>query len=139
MFVPIESALMLALENDTTLFDKAFKKKIVLVSPTTLLVALKAIENSWRYERQAQSTGEVVRLAEKLYSKVRSFVEDLDKVGKHLASTQKSYEDAYGKLYKGKDNIVRQIEVFKDMANINPTKQLSNELVDTAMSKIDDE
>ncbi len=139
MFVPIESALMLALENDTTLFDKAFKKKIVLVSPTTLLVALKAIENSWRYERQAQSTGEVVRLAEKLYSKVRSFVEDLDKVGKHLASTQKSYEDAYGKLYKGKDNIVRQIEVFKDKANINPAKQLSNELVDTAMSKIDDE
>ncbi len=139
MFVPIESALMLALENDATLFDKAFKKKIVLVSPTTLLVALKAIENSWRYERQAQSTGEVVRLAEKLYSKVRSFVEDLDKVGKHLANTQKSYEDAYGKLYKGKDNIVRQIEVFKDKANINPTKQLSNELVDTAMSKIDDE
>ena len=81
----------------------------------------------------------MVRLAEKLYSKVRSFVEDLDKVGKHLASTQKSYEDAYGKLYKGKDNIVRQIEVFKDKANINPAKQLSNELVDTAMSKIDDE
>jgi DNA recombination protein RmuC len=139
MFVPIESALMLALENDTTLFDKAFKKKIVLVSPTTLVVALKAIENSWRYERQAQSTQEVVRLSEKLYSKVRSFVEDLDKVGKHLSATRKSYDDAYGKLYKGKDNIIRQIEVFKDKANIAPAKQLPNELVERAISKINDE
>lgn len=138
MFVPIESALMIAIENDTSLFDKAFKKKIILVSPTTLLVALKAIENSWRYEKQAQSTQEIIRLAEKLYSKVRGFVEDMEKVGKHIQNTQKSYEDAYGKLYKGKDNIVRQIEVFKDKANINPSKRLSEELVETALSKIDD-
>ena len=98
MFVPIESALMLALENDKELFDKAFKKKIVLVSPTTLLVALKAIENSWRYEKQAQSTVEVIRLAEKLYSKVKGFVDDFEKVGKNLSIAQKSYDDAYGKL-----------------------------------------
>lgn len=137
MFVPIESALMIAIENDPAIFDKAFKKKIVLVSPTTLLVALKAIENSWRYEKQAQSTQEIIRLAEKLYAKVRGFVDDLDRVGKHLESSQRAYEDAYGKLYTGKDNMIRQIEVFKEKANINPAKKLPQELVQKATSKSD--
>jgi DNA recombination protein RmuC len=133
MFIPIESALMLAMETDKGLFDKAFKKKIVLVSPTTLLVALKAVENSWRYEKQAQSTTEVIRLAEKLYSKVRTFVEDFEKVGKNLTQAQKSYDEAYKKLSSGKDNIVRQIEVFKDKSNISPSKQISQDIVDSAM------
>ncbi len=133
MFIPIESALMVALENDKGLFDKAFKKKIVLVSPTTLLVALKAVENSWRYEKQAQSTAEVIRLAEKLYGKVRGFVEDFEKVGKTLGVAQKTYDEAFGKLSKGKDNIVRQIEIFKDKSSINPTKQIAQELIDSAM------
>ena len=133
MFIPIESALMLAMETDKGLFDKAFKKKIVLVSPTTLLVALKAVENSWRYEKQAQSTTEVIRLAEKLYSKVRTFVEDFEKVGKNLGLAQKSYDEAYKKLSSGKDNIVRQIEVFKEKSNISPSKQISQDIVDSAM------
>ncbi len=138
MFIPIESALMLALENDKGLFDKAFKKKIVLVSPTTLLVALKAVENSWRYEKQAQSTTEVIRLAEKLYGKVRGFVEDFEKVGKSLGLAQKTYDDAYGKFSKGKDNIVRQIEIFKEKSSINPTKQISQEIVDSAMIDVEE-
>ncbi len=133
MFIPIESALMLAMETDKGLFDKAFKKKIVLVSPTTLLVALKAVENSWRYEKQAQSTTEVIRLAEKLYSKVRTFVEDFEKVGRNLGQAQKSYDEAYKKLSSGKDNIVRQIEVFKEKSNISPSKQISQDIVDSAM------
>jgi DNA recombination protein RmuC len=138
MFIPIESALMVALENDKELFDKAFKKKIVLVSPTTLLVALKAVENSWRYEKQAQSTTEVIRLAEKLYSKVRTFVEDFEKVGKQLNSAQKSYDEAHKKLSSGRDNIVRQIEVFKDKSSISPAKEISKELVDSAMIELDE-
>jgi DNA recombination protein RmuC len=137
MFVPIESALMLALENDKSLFDKAFKKKIVLVSPTTLLVALKAIENSWKYEKQAQNTTEVIRLAEKLYGKVKSFVDDFDKVGKNILLAQKSYDEAYGKLSQGRDNIIRQIEVFKNKSSINPSKKLSQDMIDVAMSQIE--
>ncbi len=133
MFIPIESALMVAMESDKGLFDKAFKKKIVLVSPTTLLVALKAVENSWRYEKQAQSTTEVIRLAEKLYNKVRTFVEDFEKVGKNLTQAQKSYDDAYKKLSSGKDNIVRQIEVFKEKSSISPSKQINQDIVDSAM------
>ncbi len=139
MFIPIESALMIGLENDKELFDKAFKKKIVLVSPTTLLVALKAVENSWRYEKQAQNTTEVIRLAEKLHAKVRGFVEDFEKVGKTLGMAQKVYDDAFGKLSRGKDNIVRQIEIFKDKSNISPTKLISQEIVDRAMIEDEDE
>ncbi len=135
MFIPIESALMVALENDNALFDKAFKKKIVLVSPTTLLVALKDVENIWRYEKQAQSTAEVIRLAEKLYGKVRGFVEDFEKVGKSIGLAQKTYDEAFGKLSKGKDNIIRQIEIFKDKSSINPTKQIAQELSDSAMAE----
>ena len=135
MFVPIESALMLAIENDIGLFDKAFKKKIVLVSPTTLLVALKAVENSWRYEKQAQNTTEVIRLAEKLYTKVKTFVDEFEKVGKHLNIAQMSYDDAHKKLSSGKDNIIRQIEIFKNKSSITPTKQISQELVDSAMNE----
>lgn len=130
MFIPIESALMLALENDRNLFDNAFKKKIVLVSPTTLLVALRAVENSWRYERQAQSTEEVIRLAEKLYGKVKGFVDDFDKVGKHLKNAQNSYEEAFSKLSTGKDNIIRQIEVFRNKSNIKPKKEIDKELIE---------
>jgi DNA recombination protein RmuC len=130
MFIPIESALMLALENDKDLFDKAFKKKIILVSPTTLLIALKAVENSWRYEKQAKNTEEVVRLATKLYDKVRGFTEDFEKVGKNLNSAQKTYDDAFGKLTSGKDNIIRQIEVFKDKSNIKPKKQIAQNFIE---------
>ncbi len=132
MFIPIESALMIALENDRNLFDNAFKKKIVLVSPTTLLVALRAVENSWRYERQAQNTEEVVRLAEKLYGKVKGFVDDFDKVGKHLENAQNSYDEAYQKLSKGKDNIIRQVEVFRTKSNIKPKKELDKELIESS-------
>ena len=130
MFVPIESALMLAMQEEKELFDKAFKKKIVLVSPTTLLVALKSIENNWRYEKQAQNITEVVRLSEKLYKKVVMFVDDFDKVGKSLNSAVKSYDEAYKKLSTGRDNIVRQLEVFREKSNIQPTKTLNKDLLE---------
>ncbi len=133
MFIPVESALMAALEQDGQLFDYAFKKKIVLVSPTTLLVALRAVENSWRYEKQAQNSAEVVRLAEKLYGKVRGFVEDYEKIGTHLERAQASYDDAHKKLSSGRDNIIRQVEVFKEKSGIDPAKQISKDMADSAM------
>ncbi|MGM0534393.1 MAG: DNA recombination protein RmuC, partial [Campylobacterota bacterium] len=133
MFIPVESALMAALEHDTQLFDHAFKKKIVLVSPTTLLVALRAVENSWRYEKQAQNSAEVVRLAEKLYGKVRGFVDDYEKIGTHLGRAQASYDDARSKLTSGRDNIIRQTEVFREKAGIDPAKQIPKDMVDSAM------
>ena len=74
MFIPIEGALLLALENDLSLYDDAFKQKIILVSPTTLLVALRAVENSWRYEKQAKNIQDVYKRAEELYKKFDGFL-----------------------------------------------------------------
>ncbi len=136
MFVPIESALLLALEHDVNLYDEAFKQKIILVSPTTLLVALRAVENTWRYERQAQNIQDVYKRAEELYKKFNGFVEDLKKVGKGLESANKSYSDAFDKLSVGNGNLVRQVTMLKQVSNIKPKKELDSTLVDGAMMDV---
>ena len=132
MFIPIESALMLALENDVNLYDEAFKQKIILVSPTTLLVALRAVENTWRYERQAQNIADVAKRAELLYNKFQLFVEDLQKIGLDLNKVTNSYQQAFSKLSSGDGNLIWQATQLKKVANIKPKKELSNHLIDIA-------
>ncbi len=132
MFIPVEGALLLALKNDPALYDKAFKEHIVLVSPTTLLVALRAVENSWRYEKQAQNIKEVTQKAEKLYAKFVGFVKDFENVGKSIKKSEESYNEALKKLSTGRGNIIRQITLFKDSANISPKNEIPQELIDTS-------
>jgi len=132
MFIPLSNALMVVLEHETGLYEEAYKNGVVLVSPQTLLLSLRAIENSWRYEKQAKNAIEVTRLAQKLYTKVKSFVDDLDKLGVALQKAQMSYNEAYGKLYSGKDNIIRQIESFKTKANIHPKENIASSLINRA-------
>lgn len=136
MFLPIESALLLALENDVNLYDEAFKQKIILVSPTTLLVALRAVENTWRYERQAQNIQDVYKRAEELYKKFVGFVEDLKKVDKGLESARVSYDEAFKKLSSGNGNLIRQVTMLKQVSNIKPKKELDSVLVDNSMIDI---
>ena len=133
MFLPIESALLLALENDVNLYDEAFRQKIILVSPTTLLVALRAVENTWRYERQAQNIAEVYKRAEELYKKFNGFVEDLKKVGKGLEVANNSYDEAFRKLSTGRGNLINQAVLLKKVSSIKPKKELDGILVDGAM------
>jgi len=133
MFVPIEGALMLALENDAGLYDDTFKQKIILVSPTTLLVALRAVENSWRYEKQAQSITEVASRAEKLYEKFTGFVENFVKMGEQLKKADKSYEDAFKQLKSGPGNLIMQATELKKVANVKPKKVLEKSLVEDAL------
>jgi DNA recombination protein RmuC len=139
MFVPIESALMLAMQNDKDLFDRAFKKKIVLVSPTTLLVALKAIESSWRYEKQARNITEVYDRALKLYEKIEGFVSTLETVGKHIKQADEKYEKAFLQLSTGSGNILRQVAMLKEVSQIKPKKEISSDLIDTVMLNDDNE
>jgi len=129
LFIPIENALNLALQEDSELFEYAFKNRVVLVSPTTLLVALRAIESSWRVQKQAKNIQKVIKSAENLYNKVYNFLEDFDRVGKALNSAKLTYDSAFNKLSSGKGNILRQIENLKDSANIKPKKEL-NEIAD---------
>jgi DNA recombination protein RmuC len=132
MFVPIEGALMLALENDPNLFEYAFKKRIILTSPTTLLVSLRSIEVSWRYERQAKNITEVVKMAERLYDKIRGFIDDFEKIGDNLQKAQKSFEGAKNKLITGKGNVISQISKLKDKSGIQPKKELPKDIVEIA-------
>jgi len=128
IFVPIENALMVALDGDSGLFEYAFKRRVVLVSPTTLLVALRAIESSWRYERQSESIAEVIKNAESLYDKVRLFIEDFEKIGKSLKLANDTYDSAFKKLSTGKGNVLRQIEMLKEKANIKPKKEIPKDI-----------
>lgn len=136
MFVPIEGALLLALDNDVNLYDEAFKQKIILVSPTTLLVALRAVENTWRYERQAQNIADVYKRAEELYKKFTGFVDDLKKVDKGLETARTNYDEAFKKLSGGRGNLISQVTMLKKVSNIKPKKELDTVLVDGSMMDV---
>jgi len=130
MFVSIEGALLLALDNDSNLYDYAFKKKIILVSPTTLLVSLRAVENTWRYENQAQNIKNVYQRADELYKKFVGFVEDLNKVGVGLDNAQKNYQTAFKKLKTGNGNLVWQAEKLKDVSGLKTKKDIPSDLLE---------
>jgi DNA recombination protein RmuC len=131
MFMPIEGALMLALQEDPGLYDRAFGRGIVLVSPTTLLVALRAVENTWRRERQNRNALEIAKRAGALYDKFASFAGDMERIGKQLDTVQKSYDAAWKKLTAGRGNIVRQIEAIREMG-AQTSKKLPRKLVEDA-------
>jgi len=115
MFVPIEGALSTALEKDPALYDYAFKKQILLVGPTTLLIGLRAIENVWKYEKQTQNAKEIASRAGALYDKFVSFSDDMVRLSKQFDTLQGSFESAKKRLSEGKGNIVRQVEQLKEM------------------------
>ena len=128
MFIPIEPAFLLAVENDPELVSFALNNNIMLVSPTNLLVALRTVNNIWQYEYQNQNAQEIADRAAKLYDKFSGFVSDMEKLGKQLDVTTKTYDAALNKLSTGKGNLVRQVENFKSMG-IQPTKSLPKHLV----------
>lgn len=129
MFIPIEGALLLALDNDVNLYDEAFKQKIIIVSPTTLLVALRAVENTWRYEKQAQSIAEVYDRATKLYEKAANLIETFQKVGRSISRANEDYEAAFKQL-QGNGGLISQTEKLKKVSNIKPKKEIDNKLID---------
>ena len=129
MFIPIESAFLLAADQAPELMKLAFDHNIMLVSPTNLLVALRTINNIWQYEYQNQNAQKIADNAAKLYDKFHGFMLDMDKVGKGIESSQKSYEGAMNKLSTGKGNLVRQVEHFRKLG-VQSNKKLDENLLD---------
>ena len=115
MFLPIEPAFAAAIQTDHSLFNYAWERKVVIVSPTTLLATLRTIESIWRQEKQTRNALEIARQAGSLYDKFVGFTEDLDKIGSYLDKSQKSYEDARKKLTDGRGNIIGQVEKLKTL------------------------
>jgi DNA recombination protein RmuC len=131
MFIPIESAFLLGADQAPELMKLAFDNNIMLVSPTNLLVALRTINNIWQYEYQNQNAQKIADNAAKLYDKFHGFMVDMDKVGKAIESSQKSYEGAMNKLSTGKGNLVRQVEQFRKLG-VQSNKKLDGILLGNA-------
>ncbi len=127
MFMPIEGALAVALEHDSSIYDNAFKNKILLVGPTTLLVAMRAVENVWKFERQNQNAQEIARRAGAMYDKFVGFSEDLMKISKQIDGIQGSFVAARNKLSNGRGNLVRQVEQLKELG-AQTSKEIPSEL-----------
>jgi DNA recombination protein RmuC len=108
MFVPIEPAFSLAVQHDLGLFNEAYEKNIVLVSPTTLMATLRTIANIWKHEYQNQNALEIAQQGGALYDKFVGFVEDLKHLGRQMDIAQKAYAEAMKKLYEGKGNLIRR-------------------------------
>lgn len=115
MFVPIESAFIMAMESDTTLYDYALDRKIVLCTAPTLLVTLKTAAMLWKQDRQSKNMQEIVKRGGMLYDKFVAFYDDLQEIGNCLKKTQNSYESAVGKLKEGRGNLLRQVEDLKTL------------------------
>ena len=101
LFIPIESAFTLAMEMDSKLFVDAFNKRIMLVSPTTLMMALRIIDNLWQVEKQNRNAQDIAQRAGALYDKLQGVVEEVDKLGKQLGTVQGTYDTLYGRLAGG--------------------------------------
>ncbi|MFM2230989.1 MAG: hypothetical protein RL607_2247 [Bacteroidota bacterium] len=115
LFIPIEAAFAVALNEDTTLYNKAFEKNIVIVTPTTLLATLKTINSMWTNQKQQENALEIARQAGALYDKFEGFVADLIKIGKKMDEAKSEYQGAMNKLIDGKGNLVSSVERLKKM------------------------
>ncbi|MDR1023350.1 MAG: DNA recombination protein RmuC [Prevotellaceae bacterium] len=115
MFVPIEPAYLLAIQNDPDLWAYAYSKRILLISPTNLIACLKLMADLWKREMQSKNAQEIVKRGELLYDKFVSFVETLEDVGRHIGRTQQSYAAAVGQLKDGSGNLVGQAIKLKNL------------------------
>ncbi|WP_300567557.1 DNA recombination protein RmuC [Flavobacterium sp.] len=115
LFIPMEPAFALALNEDTTLYNKAFEKNIVIVTPSTLLATLRTIDSMWANQKQQENALEIARQAGALYDKFEGFVSDLIKIGKKMDEAKTEYGNAMNKLVDGKGNLINSVEKLKKM------------------------
>ena len=115
LFIPIEPAFAIALQEENTLYNKAFEKNIVIVTPSTLLATLRTIDSMWTNQKQQENAIEIARQAGALYDKFEGFVQDLIKIGKKMDEAKSEYGSAMNKLVEGKGNLVTSVEKLKKM------------------------
>ncbi|MEZ8195436.1 MULTISPECIES: DNA recombination protein RmuC [Vibrio] len=133
MFIPVEPAFQVAIQADPSLVKDAMEQNIILVSPTTLLVALRTIDNLWRNDRQNQNAQVIADRASKLYDKLRLFVDDMEGLGGALDKANQSYQGAMNKLATGRGNAIRQAESFKQLG-VEVKRPISPSLTELAQT-----
>ena len=115
MFIPIEPAFAIVVNEDNTIYNKAFEKNIVIVTPSTLLATLRTIDTMWNNEKQQRNAIEIARQAGALYDKFEGLVSDLTGVGKKIDAAKNDYSSAMNKLVEGRGNLITSVEKLKKM------------------------
>ena len=138
LFMPIEPAYMLAMQYDPNLWNWAYDRRILLISPTNLIAALRMIANLWRVEYQNKNAMEIARQSGDLYDKFTSFLEDLQDIGTKIDATRKVYDASMNKLSTGKGNLIRRVESIKSLG-AKAGKEIPRSLLDKAEEEEKDE
>ena len=131
LFMPIEPAFVAAFQQDENLFAEAFERKIIVVTPTTLLATLRTVENIWRYERQSQNARLIAERAGAVYDKLRVFVEAMERLGGQLHTAQVTYDSAMNTLTRGRGNLISQANRFVELG-VRVKKELPKAVTDQA-------
>ena len=131
LFIPIEPAFAVALNTDNQLYNKAFERNIVIVTPTTLLATLRTIDSMWNNEKQQRNAIEIARQAGALYDKFEGFIADLTNVGKKMDEAKAEYKGAMNKLFEGKGNLIVSVEKLKKMG-AKSKKSLPQNIIERA-------
>ncbi|MDO6440884.1 DNA recombination protein RmuC [Marinobacter sp. 2_MG-2023] len=131
LFMPIEPAFVAAFQQDENLFAEAFERKIIVVTPTTLLATLRTVENIWRYERQSQNARLIAERAGAVYDKLRVFVEAMERLGGQLHTAQVTYDSAMSTLTRGRGNLISQANRFVELG-VRVKKELPKAITDQA-------
>ncbi|MBK5209843.1 MAG: DNA recombination protein RmuC [Flavobacteriaceae bacterium] len=131
LFIPIEPAFAIALNTDNQLYNKAFERNIVIVTPTTLLATLRTIDSMWNNEKQQRNAIEIARQAGALYDKFEGFISDLTNVGKKMDEAKAEYRGAMNKLFEGKGNLIVSVEKLKKMG-AKSKKSLPQNIIERA-------
>jgi len=131
MFVPNEGSYVLALRADPQIGNYAFKKNVLIINPTNLMMALQLIYNLWQTERQARNVEEIISKSADLYDKFVGFLDKFDRVEAALQSAQRSFTEARGQLHTGHGNIIRRLEALRKMG-VTPKKTIPPELAEAA-------
>ena len=134
LFMPIESSFSLAVQADNELFNYAWERKIVIVSPSTLLATLRTIASIWKQERQTRNALEIAKQSGDLYDKFVGFVEELIVVGRKMTDAKGSYDEAMKKLSTGKGNLIRRAETIKELG-AKTTKDIPQPLIERSQDK----
>lgn len=134
MFLPVEPAYLIAIQKDSDLWNYAYDKRVLLISPTNLIAALKMVESLWKQEYQSKNVLEIAKQSGDLYDKFVGLAEDLTDIGNKLKATQKSYDSSMNKLLTGKGNLVGRVEKIKKLG-AKTSKKLSQQF----LNRLEDE
>ena len=126
---------MIAVTNDREIFQQAWDKNVLLVSPSTLLFVIRTVANLWRQEGLSRNAKEISNRGAELYDKLRGFVDELTKVGNAIEAARNSFDEAKRKLSIGKGNVIRQAEMLKELG-VKPNKPISAQWADPAMDEL---